>query len=88
MDSLEGKIISGDFDKEHMEFSIQKIKEFETQSVVRETQLNSLYQYLKKHEDEQEGQIITLYDQMPVRLSIDEVKQFLEDLEKIKDFFH
>jgi CRISPR/Cas system CSM-associated protein Csm2 small subunit len=83
----EGLIISGEYDKEMNEFSIQKVKEFQTQSVVNQKQVNSLYQYLKSHIDEEEGQIVTLYDQMPVKLSQEEVRQIIQDLEQIQSLF-
>lgn len=85
---LEGNIISGEFDENVNEFSIQRVKYFTTESTVKEGQLNALYQYLKEHQDEMDGQIITLYDQMPVRLSQKEIKLLLEDIEKIKTLYN
>ncbi|EIJ78204.1 hypothetical protein PB1_11609 [Bacillus methanolicus PB1] len=83
----EGFIISGEYDKEMKEFAIQKVKEFQTQSVVNQKQVNSLYRYLKSNIDKEEGQVVTLYDQMPVKLSQEEVKQIILDLEHIKSLF-
>jgi hypothetical protein len=85
---IEGNIISGEFDPGMNEFSLQKVKHFLTESTLRKTQLNHLYQYLKKHENEQDGQIITLYDQMPLRLTQSEVQQLIDDLERIQPFYH
>ncbi|WP_442598402.1 hypothetical protein [Neobacillus sp. D3-1R] len=85
---IEGNIIAGEFDPERNEFSLQRVKHFYTESTIKETQLESLYQYLKKHENEQDGQIITLYDQMPLRLTQSEVKQLIMDLQRIYPFYH
>lgn len=59
---MKGNIIAGEFDSTINEFSLQKVKNFETESVLNEDQLNNIYHYLKKHQHEEDGQIITLYD--------------------------
>ncbi|MEH6991270.1 hypothetical protein V7075_01000 [Neobacillus drentensis] len=69
-------------------FSLQKVKNFETESVLNEDQLNNIYHYLKKHQHEEDGQIITLYDQMLVRLAQNEVNQLIVDLEKVMSLYH
>lgn len=84
---LTGNIISGEFDELVNEFSIQKVKHFTTESSIRENQLKSLYDYLKKHQNDTDGQIITLYDQMPIQLSQEEVNLFIRDLEKIQSMY-
>ncbi|PLT32910.1 hypothetical protein [Bacillus sp. V5-8f] len=84
---LEGNILSGEFDGDSNEFSIQKVKDFHTQSVINQKQLANLYEYLKKNQNDQDGQIITLYDQMPVRLSQNEIHQLLEDLKEIQSLY-
>lgn len=84
---LEGNILSGEFDHDKNEFAIQKVKEFNTQSVINQNQLANLYEYLEKHQSDQDGQIITLYDQMPVRLSQVEIQQLLHDLKKIQSLY-
>ncbi|MBM4764822.1 hypothetical protein [Bacillus sp. B15-48] len=81
---LTGNIISGEFDELTNEFSLQKVKSFTTQSTIKENQLKSLYDYLEKHRDDMDGQIITLYDQMPLRLSQEEINLFIADLEKVQ----
>ncbi|MBU7591694.1 hypothetical protein [Metabacillus halosaccharovorans] len=85
---VDGVIISGDFDDAMNEFSIQKIKQFYTESTLRQSQLNLLYDYLEKHKHEEGGQFITLYDQLPVHLSKDEIYQLLNDLKKVKELYH
>jgi hypothetical protein len=84
---VNGRIISGDFDEEQNIFYIQKIKSFFVESVLKENQLKKLYHYLKKHKHETDGQIVTLYDQMLVRLSQDEIKALLHDLEQIQPMY-
>ncbi|GIO22230.1 hypothetical protein [Oceanobacillus sp. J11TS1] len=85
---LTGNIISGEFDERVNEFSIQKVKHFTTESSIKENQLKSLHDYLKKHQNDADGQIITLYDQMPIRLSQEEVNLIINDLEKIQTMYH
>lgn len=81
---LTGNIISGEFDELMNEFSLQKVKYFTTQSTIKESQLKTIYDYLKKHRNDIDGQIITLYDQMPIRLSQEEINLFISDLEKVQ----
>lgn len=85
---MKGNIIAGEFDSTINEFSLQKVKNFETESVLNEDQLNNIYHYLKKHQHEEDGQIITLYDQMLVRLAQNEVNQLIVDLEKVMSLYH
>jgi hypothetical protein len=84
---LSGSIISGEFDEFMNEFSIEQVKTFYTKSTLTENQLDAIYDYLHKHKDEGDGQILTLYDQLPVRLTQEETNQLLEDLNKIKTFY-
>lgn len=85
---IEGSIIEGELDSAINEFYLQKVKNFTTESILNENQLNQIYCYLKKHQNDKEGQIITLYDQMPVRLSMEETNQLISDLEKIMSMYH
>lgn len=85
---LEGTIISGEFDERMNEFSVQRVKDFNIESTLKASQLKSLYDYLKKHQDDTDGQIITLYDQMPVRLSQEEINLLISDFEKVQSMYH
>jgi hypothetical protein len=85
---LEGSIISGEFDEQMNEFSLQTVKHLSTQSTIKENQLKILYQYLQEHEGDKDGQVITLYDQMPIQLSPEEIKHLLSDLEKVGTMYH
>lgn len=84
---LSGEIISGEFDGNANEFSIQKVKHFTTQTTINEKQLKSLYHYLKKHQDDTEGHVITLYDQLPIRLNREEISLLAGDLEKVQEMY-
>jgi hypothetical protein len=83
MSRIEGRIISGEYDREKNVFTIQKLKQFFVESVLQPHQLQHLSDYLKNHQDE-EGQVLILYDQMPVKLSQEEIKQFIADLDQIQ----
>jgi hypothetical protein len=85
---LQGTVIAGEFDSSMNEFSLQKIKNFNIESVLKENQIKNIYQYLKGHQHEDDGQIITLYDQMPVRLSQNEINQLICDLERVMSMYH
>lgn len=85
---LNGTIIDGVFDSTVNKFTLQRVKNFDTQSVLNETQNNNIYQYLRLHWDNEDGQIITLYDQMPLRLSREESSQLIDDIEKVMSMYH
>lgn len=80
--------MSGDFDDEMNVFSLKKIKQFQTQTSLKENQLKALQDYLRQHEHDEDGQIITLYDQMLVPLSQDDIKALLDDLTKVQSLYH
>lgn len=84
---LNGSIISGEFDQLTNEFVLQKIKHFTTESTIKENQLKALSEYLNKHKHESDGQILSLYDQMLVPLSKEEINQLIEDLDEIKPLY-
>ncbi len=86
--NMQGSIITGEFDSAMNEFALQKVKNFETESVLNKIQIDHIYQYLKKHQHEEDGQIITLYDQMPLRLSQAEIDQLIRDVEKVMSMYH
>ncbi|PMC33811.1 hypothetical protein CJ195_26585 [Bacillus sp. UMB0899] len=85
---VEGVIISGEFDDIMNEFSLTKVKQFPTESTLRQNQLKLLYDYLEKHKQDEGGQFVTLYDQLPVHLSQGEIYQLLNDLKKVKELYH
>lgn len=84
---ITGNIISGEFDEQINEFSLYSIKHLSLESTINESQLKNLCAYLKKHEDDLDGQIVTLYDQMPIWLSQQEISLLLDDLEKVQSIY-
>ncbi|ASB90628.1 hypothetical protein OZL92_10300 [Bacillus sonorensis] len=87
MSFIEGQIVTGDFDREMNVFSLKTIKQFHTQTSLNESQLRALQQYLEQHEHEEDGQIVTLYDQMLVPLSQKDIKALLADLTKVQSLY-
>jgi len=85
---LEGNIIAGEFDNRMNEFSLLQVKHLSVESTINENQMKQLYNYLKKHEHDADGQIISLYDQLLVRLSQEEIQLLLLDLEKVQSLYH
>ncbi|HWO75142.1 MAG TPA: hypothetical protein VNM69_04380 [Bacillus sp. (in: firmicutes)] len=85
---LKGNLISGEFDEEMNEFSLQEVKHLTIESTIKEKQLQMLYQYLIKHQDDLDGQVIVLNDQIPLRLSQEEIRLFLNDLEMVQSHYH
>jgi hypothetical protein len=80
---LIGDIISGEFDEQYEQFVLQQVKHFTTETTLNENQLTALYNYLKLHQGDSSGHVITLYDQLPIRLSKGEIECFIQDLEVV-----
>lgn len=85
MNVYEGDIFSGEFDKAEKEFVLKRVKNFQTQSILKEGQLDALYDYLTRASHYDQSHVITINDQLPVRLSNDEVKVVLAELDKIRE---
>lgn len=81
-------ILSGIFDEAENEFTLQQVKHHVTESSLQKNQLHAIYDYLMDHEEDQEGLVLTLYDQMPVKLTQDEIQEILRDIEEINQYFH
>ncbi|MFC4323130.1 hypothetical protein [Litchfieldia salsa] len=66
------------------EYLLKQVKQIPTQSIMKKTQIQALSDYLAKvvHHDEQH--IITINDQLPIRLSNDEANQLINELEQIE----
>ncbi|CDQ21272.1 hypothetical protein SAMN05192559_11238 [Halobacillus karajensis] len=84
---INGKIVRGEFDRINDEFVLNQVKHFTTQSTLNKEQLDTIYDYLNNHKDEGDGQILTLNEQMLVRLSQEESSQFIEDLKQIREWY-
>lgn len=85
---IHGNILFGDLDQGTNEFLLQQVKHFMTQSTLSSSQLEKLYSYLKKHQNDTEGQVVSLYDSLLVRLSQQEISMLLKDLENIQSHYH
>ncbi|QKY68382.1 hypothetical protein [Lentibacillus sp. CBA3610] len=86
--SLSGEIISGEFDQQTEEFILQQVKHLSTETTLNEKQLTNLSDYLSKKKHDPDGQVLTLYDQILIRLNQEEVEQFLTDLDTIKSLYY
>ncbi|MGD6844605.1 hypothetical protein ACQCVH_19090 [Bacillus infantis] len=84
---ISGNIVSGEYDDQTEQFSISMIKHFKTQSILTKNQAIQLLDYLYRHKDEEGGQVITLNDQMPLRISSEEISALILDLERIESHF-
>lgn len=81
---VNGSIFSGNVDLDSHEFVLTSVKEMNTQTVLNEKQLDAIYHYLDKVVHEDEYHVLTLYDQLPVKLTNDEIMLLLSELDKIK----
>ncbi|SEQ31791.1 hypothetical protein [Piscibacillus halophilus] len=84
---IDGQIISGDYDHGSQEFLITSVKHLTTESAISEEELGLLHDYLLAHAGEDGGQILSLNDQILVKLKPEEVNQVLQDLDDIKRLF-
>lgn len=72
-----GEIMAGEMDEHTNEFMLRQVKHLSTESILSEKQVDTLTRYLESSGQEGDGeQILTLYDQLPVRLNQKEVEQF------------
>jgi hypothetical protein len=79
----EGKMIAGEFDGRTNEFILQRIKHHYTETTLNKIQIQNILGYLHKHRHE-EGQILSLFDQMLVLLSGEEVGMLLSELAEVQ----
>ena len=83
MEVYEGTLLYGNYDEENQGFTLKRIKNVLTETQLNEQQLYALYEYLKRHEDDSGGQIVSLYDQLLLKLTPEEVKVLLSDLQEV-----
>ncbi|QHS22485.1 hypothetical protein GWK91_05750 [Virgibacillus sp. MSP4-1] len=88
METYQGQLIKGEFSIQENEFIIQEIKHLETQSILQSSQIEALHEYLIKQIQDDESCVITVNDQMPVRLSREEAEVLLQDLDKLIHRMH
>ena len=82
MTYYQGDILKGLFQEENG-FTVQEIKHFQTETILGENQLHDLFHYLQNHVNNEQGQVITLNDQMLIPIQSNEIHQLLNDLEHI-----
>lgn len=83
VEKFEGIMVYGDYDGESNEFTLKRIKNIFTETSLTERQMSDLYNYLKRHEEDDDGQIISFYDQLLLKLNPNEIKVLLTDLEDV-----
>lgn len=87
MQNISGNILTGEYDEKENVFTIQTVKHFYTETTLNGQQVQSLCKYLSEREHE-DGQVLSLFDQMLIRLSQSEVHSLLKDLERIRVMYH
>jgi glutaredoxin len=85
---MENSIFSGNINHQTNEFILNKVKDFETQSVINENKLNRIFDYLQKAKNEESLPIIMINDQLPIRLNKEEIHQLLKEIENIRNELH
>jgi hypothetical protein len=88
MTYLQGSLIAGKFDNEQNLFYVQQVKQFPIESNLNEKITNSLYNYLQINQQDEDGLVLTLYDQMPIMITKNEIEQLMKDLDQVKSLFH
>ena len=75
-------IFHGDINEN--EYILTQVKQIPTKSIMTKQQLNAITDYLAKavHHDDQH--IITINDQLPIRLTNEEANQLLSEIEEIQ----
>ncbi|MBD8071276.1 hypothetical protein [Bacillus sp. PS06] len=66
------------------EYILKQVKQIPTQSIMKKQQIQSLSDYLAKAVHHDEHHIITINDQLPIRLTNDEANQLITELESIE----
>jgi len=87
LQTVNGTILSGQFDETENVFTLESIKSFYTVTTLNEKQIQNLSSYLEKHQAD-DGQVVSLFDQLLIRLSKEEVKSLLNDLTQIESLYH
>lgn len=79
---VSGSIIYGEIDPLSQEFTLQSVKQLETNSVLNKDQIELMYQYIQR-QNLSDGQVVSLNDQILVNLNENELQELHNDLEKI-----
>lgn len=79
---VSGSIIYVEIDPLSQEFTLQSVKQLETNSVLNKEQIELMYQYIQR-QNLSDGQVVSLNDQILVNLNENELQELHNDLEKI-----
>ncbi|WP_085507395.1 hypothetical protein [Thalassobacillus devorans] len=85
--NFSGAIIAGEFDQDSDAFILQQVKQLSTTSSLNKDQFDIIYHYLITNQEDSDGQVLSLNDQLLVRLSQEELQEFIADLDRIKHIF-
>lgn len=66
------------------QYILKQVKQIHTQSVMKKQQIHELSDYLSKAVHHDQMHIITINDQLPIRLNNDEANQLINELEQIE----
>lgn len=80
--NINSTILSGEFDETTEELTIERLKHVDTVSVWNRNQIQSVHDYLSSCVADKE-QILTINDQILVRLTQQEIVQLVEEMEKL-----
>ncbi|MBU8907935.1 hypothetical protein KH400_15110 [Desertibacillus haloalkaliphilus] len=84
---VDGSLIVGTYDEADDEFTVQQVKHLTTETVLTKSQCEQLYDYLKKHEKEEGGQVVSLYDQLLIPLKENEIQLLVSDLGRVQQLY-
>lgn len=85
MQTMNGSVISGEIFPEKDEFYVKKIKNFETESILNLNQINAIYDYLSKASHYDNFHIVTINDQLLIKLNNEEIQLMLKDFDQVKN---
>ncbi|WP_102027439.1 hypothetical protein [Salirhabdus sp. Marseille-P4669] len=87
MNTFLGKMIEAEYDASDSEFTLKQVKNLETESTISFSHLHVLLDYLHHQLSQNEECVLTLNDQMPVRLSQREIQLLIDDFQGIQTKF-
>ncbi|MBB5173803.1 hypothetical protein [Texcoconibacillus texcoconensis] len=82
---MDQSILSGEVDAQSKEYVLRRVKHCETQSVLDAEQLEHLNHHIGQAVEADEEYILTVNDQIPVRLNREEMQQLLLEIRQIAE---
>ena len=80
-------LLDGHFDEENRQFQLTRIKHLTTNTSLNVKQVSALCSYLEKYVDEDNGQIVSFYDQLLLYLSPKEIIRLRDELKGVLERF-